>query len=99
MTDLTAFFQTAAGVFSLLNDYLISQGKAPLGFLNPLIYSTTSSPFNDITSGSNPGCGTQGFSAVHGWDPVRISLPKRPRNAVATATDGVATFCAMRICR
>ncbi|KAF8265095.1 peptidase S8/S53 domain-containing protein [Lactarius quietus] len=26
--------------------------------------------FNDITSGSNPGCGTEGFSAVPGWDPV-----------------------------
>jgi tripeptidyl-peptidase-1 len=23
-----------------------------------------------ITSGSNPGCGTNGFSAVAGWDPV-----------------------------
>ncbi|KAH9025386.1 hypothetical protein EDB85DRAFT_1982937, partial [Lactarius pseudohatsudake] len=25
---------------------------------------------NDITSGSNPGCGTDGFSAIPGWDPV-----------------------------
>ncbi|KAH9035171.1 subtilisin-like protein [Lactarius deliciosus] len=25
---------------------------------------------NDITSGSNPGCNTDGFSAVPGWDPV-----------------------------
>ena len=23
-----------------------------------------------ITTGSNPGCGTEGFSAVEGWDPV-----------------------------
>ena len=70
-------WQTAAGVFSLLNDFLISHGKAPLGFLNPLIYASTSATaFNDITSGSNPGCGTQGFSAVAGWDPVRIALPK-----------------------
>jgi len=72
--------------FSLLNDFLISQGKAPLGFLNPLIY-TSASAFNDIKSGSNPGCGTQGFSAVTGWDPVRIALPKRLRNFVATITD------------
>jgi len=78
-TELTALWQTAAGVFSLLNDFLISHGKAPLGFLNPLIYASTSATaFNDITSGSNPGCGTQGFSAVAGWDPVRIALPKRP---------------------
>ena len=26
--------------------------------------------FNDITSGSNPGCGTNGFFATEGWDPV-----------------------------
>jgi len=26
--------------------------------------------FEDITSGSNPGCGTSGFSVVQGWDPV-----------------------------
>jgi tripeptidyl-peptidase I len=26
--------------------------------------------FNDITVGSNPGCGTQGFPAAKGWDPV-----------------------------
>ncbi|KAH9045198.1 peptidase S8/S53 domain-containing protein [Lactarius pseudohatsudake] len=67
-TELTALCQTVAGVFSLLNDFLISQGKALLRFLNPLIY-TSASAFNDIKSGSNPGCGTQGFSAVTGWDP------------------------------
>jgi tripeptidyl-peptidase-1 len=26
--------------------------------------------FNDITVGSNPGCGTDGFPASPGWDPV-----------------------------
>lgn len=61
---------TVAGVISLLNDYRISIGKSPLGFLNPLIYSTASSGFNDITSGSNPGCSTNGFTAKTGWDPV-----------------------------
>ncbi|PIL34082.1 hypothetical protein GSI_03793 [Ganoderma sinense ZZ0214-1] len=61
---------TFAGVISLLNDYLISKGKAPLGFLNPLLYSKAASALNDITSGSNPGCGTNGFSAGKGWDPV-----------------------------
>ncbi|KAI0284762.1 subtilisin-like protein [Russula brevipes] len=61
---------TAAGVVSLLNDWLISEGRPPLGFLNPLIYSSALNAFNDITSGSNPGCGTDGFSATAGWDPV-----------------------------
>jgi tripeptidyl-peptidase-1 len=49
---------------------LISQGKPPLGFLNPWIYSGGLLGFNDIIYGSNPGCGTAGFSAAQGWDPV-----------------------------
>ncbi|KAH9893535.1 peptidase S8/S53 domain-containing protein [Cubamyces lactineus] len=61
---------TFAGVIALLNDFRLSRGKAPLGFLNPLIYSTGAAGFNDITSGSNPGCGTNGFTAGAGWDPV-----------------------------
>ena len=37
--------------------------------MNPALYSN---PWmlNDITNGTNPGCGTVGFSAVPGWDPV-----------------------------
>jgi tripeptidyl-peptidase-1 len=61
---------TFAGVVALLNDYRLSLGKAPLGFLNPLIYGSLSTGFNDITSGSNPSCGTNGFSSKAGWDPV-----------------------------
>jgi tripeptidyl-peptidase I len=26
--------------------------------------------FTDITQGSNPGCGGEGFPAKEGWDPV-----------------------------
>ncbi|KAH9040828.1 subtilisin-like protein [Lactarius hengduanensis] len=59
-----------ASVISLLNDYLISRGKATLGFLNPWLYGTGMSALTDITSGSNPGCNTDGFSAIEGWDPV-----------------------------
>lgn len=30
-----------------------------------------------ITTGSNPGCNTDGFSAVKGWDPVTgLGTPK-----------------------
>ncbi len=68
--QLTADVQIVAAVISLLNDYLISQGKKPLGFLNPLLYSSGIAGFNDVTSGSNPGCNTEGFSAIAGWDPV-----------------------------
>jgi len=61
---------TFAGVVALLNDFRIASGNAPLGFLNPLLYSTGATGLNDITSGSNPGCDTNGFSAGAGWDPV-----------------------------
>ncbi|KAH8987024.1 subtilisin-like protein [Lactarius akahatsu] len=63
-------WETAAGIISLLNDYRISNGRAPLGFLNFLLYGRCLEGLNDITSGSNPGCNTDGFSAVPGWDPV-----------------------------
>ncbi|KAH9168520.1 subtilisin-like protein [Lactarius sanguifluus] len=61
---------TAAGIISLLNDFRISNGRAPLGFLNVWLYGVCLEGLNDITSGSNPGCNTNGFSAVPGWDPV-----------------------------
>ncbi|KAJ3995479.1 peptidase S8/S53 domain-containing protein [Lentinula boryana] len=60
---------TFAGVIALLNDFKLSQGGAPLGFLNPLLYANPSA-LNDVTSGTNPGCGTKGFTTSTGWDPV-----------------------------
>lgn len=62
--------QTVAGIVALINDVRISNGKGVLGFLNPLIYSDGVTGFNDIVTGSNPGCGTNGFPARAGWDPV-----------------------------
>nr|GAT54940.1 predicted protein [Mycena chlorophos] len=59
-----------ASVIALINDKLLAQGSSPLGFLNPFLYSTGRSALNDITSGDNPGCNTNGFSAGTGWDPV-----------------------------
>ncbi|KAH9029799.1 subtilisin-like protein [Lactarius deliciosus] len=61
---------TVAGIISLLNDYLITSGRPPLGFLNIRLYGDGIAGLNDVTSGSNPGCDTDGFSAVPGWDPV-----------------------------
>ena len=68
--QLTASVQIVAGIISLLNDYLISQGRAPLGFLNYWLYGTGRDGLTDITTGSNQGCNTPGFSAIEGWDPV-----------------------------
>ncbi|KAJ7836268.1 family S53 protease [Mycena olivaceomarginata] len=60
-----------ASIISLLNDQLVAAGKPVLGFLNPFLYSATGrAAFNDITSGTNPGCSTNGFSARAGWDPI-----------------------------
>ncbi|KAF5390002.1 hypothetical protein D9757_003859 [Collybiopsis confluens] len=58
-----------ASVVALINDRLVAAGKSPLGFLNPFLYANPSA-FFDITTGGNPGCGTNGFPARAGWDPV-----------------------------
>lgn len=53
---------TFAAVVALLNDVRLAEGKRPLGFLNPWLYSLGAQGFNDITVGNNPGCGTEGFN-------------------------------------
>jgi len=58
-----------AAIVALLNEELLSAGKSTLGYLNPWLYANAGA-FTDITSGSNPGCGTSGFPALGGWDPV-----------------------------
>jgi len=58
-----------ASVISLINEQLIDAGKQ-LGFLNPFLYSRGQGGLNDIISGNNLLCGTNGFSAQAGWDPV-----------------------------
>ncbi|KZS91782.1 subtilisin-like protein [Sistotremastrum niveocremeum HHB9708] len=62
---------TFASILTLINDARLSIGKRPVGFINPVLYSDLfEGAFHDVTSGTNPGCGTPGFSAVKGWDPV-----------------------------
>ncbi|KAH8999341.1 Pro-kumamolisin, activation domain-containing protein, partial [Lactarius akahatsu] len=65
---------TVAGIISLLNDFLISNDKEPLGWLDRWLYWLYDDGLHglyDVTSGSYPGWGTDGFSAIAGWDPVR----------------------------
>ncbi|GJJ06829.1 hypothetical protein Clacol_001025 [Clathrus columnatus] len=58
-----------SSVIGLLNAQLISSG---LPVADPSI-------LNDITSGDNPGCNTNGFSATTGWDPVTgLGTPNYP---------------------
>ena len=74
VSGTSASSPTFASVVALLNDQRLNAGKKPLGFLNPLLYSSAAGAFNDITSGNNPGCNTTGFPALTGWDPVRRVL-------------------------
>ncbi|KAJ7456010.1 peptidase S8/S53 domain-containing protein [Mycena galericulata] len=58
-------------MLTMINDARLAAGKSPVGFINPTIYSAAfKDAFNDITNGSNPGCGTDGFAAAKGFDPV-----------------------------
>jgi len=58
-------------MLTMINDARLALGKKPIGFINPTIYSPAfKGAFNDITTGTNPGCGTKGFSAAKGYDPV-----------------------------
>ncbi|OAA45512.1 tripeptidyl-peptidase 1 precursor [Metarhizium rileyi] len=62
-----------ASIIQLLNSDRLSNGKKPLGFLNPWLYSSAASALTDVASGSNRGCSNingNGFQAVQGWDPV-----------------------------
>ncbi|KAF8989711.1 peptidase S8/S53 domain-containing protein [Cyathus striatus] len=59
-----------AAIISLLNDYRLSIGKPPLGFLNPWLYSKGFEGLNDILIGRSEGCDERGFDASTGWDPV-----------------------------
>ncbi|KZP10384.1 family S53 protease [Athelia psychrophila] len=58
-----------ASTLALMNDQLLAAGKSALGFINPLLYANPDA-LNDIVTGNNPGCGTDGFPAVSGWDPI-----------------------------
>ena len=57
-----------AAIISLINDNLLAEGRPPLGFLNPWLYTLARDGFQDVVYGSNHGCGTRGFEAVPGWD-------------------------------
>ncbi|KAK6527668.1 hypothetical protein TWF694_004649 [Orbilia ellipsospora] len=65
-----------ASLITLLNGIRLSEGKKPLGFLNPWLYNTVApgGGFNDITVGRTIGCRASpkisaGFNAAPGWDP------------------------------
>ncbi|KAF8852704.1 subtilisin-like protein [Acephala macrosclerotiorum] len=60
---------TVGSLITLINEQRIKAGKGPVGFVNPVLYANPGA-MNDIKKGGNRGCGTTGFRAVTGWDPV-----------------------------
>jgi tripeptidyl-peptidase-1 len=68
-----------ASIITRINDVRLNMGKKTVGFINPVLYQHPEI-LNDITNGTNPGCGTQGFEAVKGWDPVTgLGTPNFPK--------------------
>ena len=68
LSGTSASTPTVAGMVSVINDLLLSQGKAPVGFINPALYQNSHKVGYDVVTGNNKqGC-PSGFPAVKGWD-------------------------------
>lgn len=79
VSGTSASTPVVGAIFTLINEARINAGKSSIGFVNPVLYANPGA-LNDITSGNNPGCGTSGFSAVEGWDPVTgLGTPSYPK--------------------
>jgi len=67
-----------AAILTRINEERLKAGKSTVGFVNPTLYANPGA-FHDITTGNNPGCNTNGFSAATGWDPVTgLGTPNYP---------------------
>ncbi len=68
-----------ASIINRINEERLAVGKSTVGFVNPVLYANPEI-LNDITRGENPGCGSNGFKAVSGWDPVTgLGTPNYPK--------------------
>ena len=69
---------TFASIVTLINEHRLNAHKSTVGFVNPILYAHPE-VFHDIINGSNPNCGTTGFLAAEGWDPVTgLGTPNFP---------------------
>ncbi|KAJ5175794.1 Tripeptidyl-peptidase sed1 [Penicillium canariense] len=67
-----------AAILTRINEERLAAGKPTVGFVNPVLYAHPEA-FFDVTQGNNAGCGTNGFSAAEGWDPVTgMGTPNYP---------------------
>ncbi|OIW33556.1 subtilisin-like protein [Coniochaeta ligniaria NRRL 30616] len=68
-----------ASIITRINEERLAVGKGTVGFINPTLYANPQ-VLNDITEGSNPNCGSTGFIATVGWDPVTgLGAPNYPK--------------------
>ncbi|KAI1881460.1 hypothetical protein JX265_000286 [Neoarthrinium moseri] len=68
-----------ASIITLINEERAAYGKSTVGFVNPTLYANPE-VLNDIINGTNLGCGSEGFQAVPGWDPVTgLGTPNYPK--------------------
>ncbi|CAK7198753.1 hypothetical protein SEUCBS139899_001417 [Sporothrix eucalyptigena] len=68
-----------AAVLTLANEARLRANKTTVGFVHPVLYQHPE-VFTDVTEGSNPGCGSRGFVATSGWDPVTgLGTPNFPK--------------------
>ncbi|KAE8419834.1 peptidase S8/S53 domain-containing protein [Aspergillus pseudocaelatus] len=68
-----------AALLTRINEERLAAGKKTVGFVNPVLYANPE-VFFDVTKGSNQGCGTDGFPAAKGWDPVTgLGTPNYPK--------------------
>ena len=58
-----------AALLTRVNEQRLAAGKSTVGFVNPTLYAHPE-VLHDITVGNNSGCGTAGFFAAKGWDPL-----------------------------
>ncbi|HEY0785753.1 MAG TPA: S53 family serine peptidase [Acidobacteriaceae bacterium] len=69
-----------AGFLALVNQQLATQGKAPIGFIDPTIYaenvtSSYATDFHDITTGTSGSySAVTGFDLVTGWGSPKAGL-------------------------
>lgn len=65
-----------AAMLAMINEERLRANKSVIGLVTPALYKFSerykgeARVFNDVTKGWNPGCGTPGFQAAPGWDPV-----------------------------
>lgn len=70
-----------AAILTRVNEMRLAAGKKTVGFVNPTLYANPG-VLHDITVGNNSGCGTSGFYASKGWDPITgLGTPNFPAMA------------------